>query len=577
MCAGSISWLRKAAHNKQKRENMIIRLHGKEVSPTSRGTPSFEDDFVDESDDSLREEFLELLDKAANTAQKGTQADQALGASIVAAGSISVVTPRVDVDTRQESKPIFREVGAPTTEREQIATTVSEDGKQGVDSSVQNPLANRAFTSNGKESGRENEKEVETSRFNETASADELSAGEREIAQGESSSDEAPASEEALLTEDGLLLPDGSLLTTSETSEEGADTLAQVGEGFISAEASLPSETSVETLPASTPADSAKIAESTVEALPNEVPSAAISAEGVPLTQSVSSAPSSAGGAQNGGTVQVTAKGGSELANLLASMKQEQITLRMEEGNKKQVELANPFLSSAIPLLQRPDAAVKLALLKQSFEQLKGAISDVKGAQGSAQTLSSQMGAQGQISGGAVNVALGEVASKGQLGFQKEASRPLPKGIAHRTMERVESALKEAAKSRDGKTLSFRLDPPQLGQVKVDVSLKDGALHARMVPENAQVASLLREKASELQSTLRRLGLNVETVTVSVGNESDSISYNGGESSLDGKTFQQERNKMPGQEAQVVETTFGNELALQGPATKTVVDDHWVA
>jgi hypothetical protein len=80
-----------------------------------------------------------------------------------------------------------------------------------------------------------------------------------------------------------------------------------------------------------------------------------------------------------------------------------------------------------------------------------------------------------------------------------------------------------------------------------------------------------------LQSTLRRLGLNVETVTVSVGNESDSISYNGGESSLDGKTFQQERNKMPGQEAQVVETTFGNELALQGPATKTVVDDHWVA
>jgi flagellar hook-length control protein FliK len=553
MCAGSISWLRKAAHNKQKRENMIIRLHGKEVSPTSRGTPSFEDDFVDESDDSLREEFLELLDKAANTAQKGTQADQALGASIVAAGSISVVTPRVDVDTRQESKPIFREVGAPTTEREQIATTVSEDGKQGVDSSVQNPLANRAFTSNGKESGRENEKEVETSRFNETASADELSAGEREIAQGESSSDEAPASEEALLTEDGLLLPDGSLLTTSETSEEGADTLAQVGEGFISAEASLPSETSVETL--------------------LEVPSAAISAEGVPLTQSVSSAPSSAGGAQNGGTVQVTAKGGSELANLLASMKQEQITLRMDEGNKKQVELANPFLSSAIPLLQRPDAAVKLALLKQSFEQLKGAISDVKGAQGSAQTLSSQMGAQGQISGGAVNVALGEVASKGQLGFQKEASRPLPKGIAHRTMERVESALKEAAKSRDGKTLSFRLDPPQLGQVKVDVSLKDGALHARMVPENAQVASLLREKASELQSTLRRLGLNVETVTVSVGNESDSISYNGGESSLDGKTFQQERNKMPGQEAQVVETTF----ALQGPATKTVVDDHWVA
>lgn len=566
---------------------MIIRLHGEEVSHTSRGTPSFEDDFVDDSDDSLRQEFLELLDKAAHTAQKGTHADQALSASIVAAGSISVITPKPDLSSRQDSKAPIREIITPLNDRPQ-AVASNGGGRDDVDASLQNQLATRAATSDGKDPRSEDNRGFESAResgITENTGGDSSARFSEAASPGEEGDvadqpipDEASIPVEALPTEESFVLPGGADLTNGEVSESDQDAL--VFAGLAPEEGSpIPVPTAQEG-PITSALDTAKIAQPTDSNSAQEVISAAISAEGVTANQAVPQEAALEGGVQQSGTVEVTSKGGGELAQLLASLKQEQITLLPEDGEKKQIDITNPFLANAVPLLQRPDAAVKLALLKQSFEQLKGAINDVKGAQSSAQSLGSHhLAPHSQALGVGVStqVASGEAASKMQLGFQKEASRPLPKGIAHRTMERVESALKEAAKSRDGKTLSFRLDPPQLGQVKVDVSLKDGALHARMVPENAQVATLLREKASELQSTLRRLGLNVETVTVSVGNESGSVSFTGGESSPDGKTFQQERNKMPGQEAQVVETTFGNELALQGPATKTVVDDHWVA
>lgn len=96
------------------------------------------------------------------------------------------------------------------------------------------------------------------------------------------------------------------------------------------------------------------------------------------------------------------------------------------------------------------------------------------------------------------------------------SSRPLAQALAHRTLERVEQTLKEAARAKDGKSISLILNPTELGQVKVDVTLREGTLHARISAENAQVAQLLRERAHELQGMLRKLGLDVDNVTVAV-------------------------------------------------------------
>jgi|GEM_PF-4400258 len=110
----------------------------------------------------------------------------------------------------------------------------------------------------------------------------------------------------------------------------------------------------------------------------------------------------------------------------------------------------------------------------------------------------------------------GESALKGEFLRNSEQTARTPRFQPSKILERVEATLKEAARSRDGKTISFRLDPPELGTLKVDVSIRDGALHARISTENSTVAGILREKAYELQSMLRKLGLEVERVSVSV-------------------------------------------------------------
>jgi flagellar hook-length control protein FliK len=240
------------------------------------------------------------------------------------------------------------------------------------------------------------------------------------------------------------------------------------------------------------------------------------------------------------------------------------------DQTSKSTEVSPELLPDALAISRRPDAAIQMGLLRQAFEGLKGATQEVKSVTAGAQ--SSQLNS--------ISAPSQAKAADTDRRQKSAAPKAFTRSAALRTLERVDSALREAAKSRDGKTLSFRLDPPQLGQVRVDVTLREGGLHARLVPENQQVTTLLREHAHELQSSLRRLGLNVETVSVSVGSEWSNTASDGGDVTPDGKSFQQERNKMPGEQGQVVENTFGNEIALNTQAAQVVqvgVKDHWVA
>lgn len=102
----------------------------------------------------------------------------------------------------------------------------------------------------------------------------------------------------------------------------------------------------------------------------------------------------------------------------------------------------------------------------------------------------------------------------------KHKSAQLTKHEASQTLNKVEQALQEAIKSSDGKTVSVRLDPPSLGSIKVDITLKEGSLFARVTADTPQVGQLLREKGHEMQEMLRRLGLDVDQVLVFVGSES---------------------------------------------------------
>ncbi|MFN4896246.1 MAG: flagellar hook-length control protein FliK [Pseudomonadota bacterium] len=220
----------------------------------------------------------------------------------------------------------------------------------------------------------------------------------------------------------------------------------------------------------------------------------------------------------------------------------------------------------------RSDSTLQMMLLRQAFEGVRAARSDGSElTRNRAQTQS----VQGAVTAAEPRAAQGESASR---------SKPLSRPQIGRMLERVESTLKQAARARDGKTISLHLEPVDLGKVKVDVSLREGALHARISPDNQQVAQALREHAHELQGALRKLGLEVDSVSVSVTMDESFGEMTTGQETMDGRSFHEERNNMPNERAQVLDNTIGNELALtskangdSGRAGARSAADHWIA
>ena len=139
-------------------------------------------------------------------------------------------------------------------------------------------------------------------------------------------------------------------------------------------------------------------------------------------------------------------------------------------------------------------------------------------------------------------------------------------------LAKVEEALKEVAKSRDGKTISVRLDPPSLGKVQIDVSMREGSLHARLVAESPAVNQMLREKGVELQMLLRKLGFNVDQVTVSFGSDRNNAGEQSEAGSKDGNANGREFTGDADEES-----VLENAVAAEALATQQVADDHWIA
>jgi flagellar hook-length control protein FliK len=249
--------------------------------------------------------------------------------------------------------------------------------------------------------------------------------------------------------------------------------------------------------------------------------------------------------------------------------------------NARDAEISRFVSDAASSAARRSEvASAQMLLLRQSFEHRIS-----HGREG----ISAPSGASASNSNGLSSNSFGLSGRSGSASDLRERGRaesnPMSRQTALRMLERVQVTLKEAARARDGKTLSINLEPVDLGRIKVDVSLREGALHARLTPENSEVVQRLREHAHELQAALRKLGLDVERVTVTVSGEEarEELPFNGNQPG-DGKGFQDNRNNMPRDDGQVVENTFGNELAQgleavpdEAKTATTVWRDNWVA
>jgi hypothetical protein len=221
------------------------------------------------------------------------------------------------------------------------------------------------------------------------------------------------------------------------------------------------------------------------------------------------------------------------------------------------------------PKDQNKELSVQLSLLRQAFESLKS------------QTMGQADAKSKSASSGIFGVGASAEPKAAQNDGAPKVARYLNRAASQKMLERIETALKEAARSRDGKTITLRLEPLQLGQVKCDVSLRDGLLHARITPQNQEVVHAVREHSHELQTALRRLGLNVDRVTVQVLSEKDPAAFAQTPGFLDGKSFQDNGGDLTGNQGQTPEKSFGNKFAdVTGASTSDAgiaPADHWIA
>lgn len=153
-----------------------------------------------------------------------------------------------------------------------------------------------------------------------------------------------------------------------------------------------------------------------------------------------------------------------------------------------------------------------------------------------------------------------------------KAPKFLTRADTLRTLEKVENAIREVARSHDGKTISVRLDPPTLGSLKIDLTMRDGSMHARIVAELPQVASMLRDKVHELQNLIRQVGFDADQVSVSVGEQN---------SQKDQQTEYLEQSwfgAAAGEKRGLAGTLEADASAANGAAgSGKLAEDHWVA
>jgi hypothetical protein len=98
----------------------------------------------------------------------------------------------------------------------------------------------------------------------------------------------------------------------------------------------------------------------------------------------------------------------------------------------------------------------------------------------------------------------------------QQSREPVERSRIIRAIARIEKSLKGLVDTKEAKSVSLRLDPPSLGSMTVEISFRDGELHARLAPELPQVAAVLRERSHELHAALRKMGLSVDQVRVSI-------------------------------------------------------------
>lgn len=74
----------------------------------------------------------------------------------------------------------------------------------------------------------------------------------------------------------------------------------------------------------------------------------------------------------------------------------------------------------------------------------------------------------------------------------------------------------------NGGTMQIRLDPPELGALMVQVTMRDGLMDASFQTSNAEASQMLSHSLTQLKHSLESAGVNVDRITVAQAPRSES-------------------------------------------------------
>ncbi len=100
-----------------------------------------------------------------------------------------------------------------------------------------------------------------------------------------------------------------------------------------------------------------------------------------------------------------------------------------------------------------------------------------------------------------------------------ESERPAAVQPAHgwsATIERLAAEISTHARN-DQQQISMRLEPPELGRLKIDLSLDGDRLQARVTAEVAEAGNLIQTHVAELRQALQAFNLDLVNVQVDLG------------------------------------------------------------
>ncbi|MCC6952951.1 MAG: flagellar hook-length control protein FliK [Deltaproteobacteria bacterium] len=124
----------------------------------------------------------------------------------------------------------------------------------------------------------------------------------------------------------------------------------------------------------------------------------------------------------------------------------------------------------------------------------------------------------GQVEKKAVNAK-----DSGSLGRAAKANQA-------KMIEQIQKAFESALQSKDGNTLTIKIDPVELGAMTVKVTKRAEQIFARVTAESPEVQEVLRSNVQEVVQALAAAGFKLHNVHVTIGNEileTESFQYQG--------------------------------------------------